>query len=226
MSFLKKDNRRAIRMENNPYDKSTIVSIFPKRIEEKKYTIQPGHFVIEPGTYDKPSILVIGSSSWWRDIDPDQPLLELSNSSPVVAKSVVDDFCNALLGSESEGCRPGLFWVPGEFTVEKLKIEKKALLDKARAAQNTYWKRLVELSDMLWARSNNNPLAISDDARLAANELGLKDKPWLGTFNAIQLSNCPACGELRDSNFPICRHCRTVVDPVKFKELNLKQAAS
>ena len=41
-------NRRKLRQSvKNPLDKCTIVSIFPKAIDEDKFTIQPGKFHIE-----------------------------------------------------------------------------------------------------------------------------------------------------------------------------------
>jgi hypothetical protein len=63
----KASRRRIIRSAPNPTDKSTIVSIFPRLVDEIKHTIQPGRFIIMPGSVEKPSILVIGPSSWWRD---------------------------------------------------------------------------------------------------------------------------------------------------------------
>src|SRR5258708_6443678 len=70
------NSRRLIRQHKNPMDRCTIVSIFPKEINEVKYTIEPGRFHISPGTFENPSVLTVGSSSWWKDIDVDQPMLE------------------------------------------------------------------------------------------------------------------------------------------------------
>ena len=66
-------NRRTIRSPINPMDKSTIVSIYPREIDEVKHTIEPGRFHINAGSRDKPSSLVVGTSVWWKDIDPEQP---------------------------------------------------------------------------------------------------------------------------------------------------------
>ena len=41
---LAQSNRRTIRAPVNPMDKSTVVSILPKHISERKATIQPGIF--------------------------------------------------------------------------------------------------------------------------------------------------------------------------------------
>ena len=79
-------HRMAMRAPVNPLDKSTVVSIFPREIHEIKHTLIPGEFYIPPGSYENPSILVVGPSSWWRDIDPDQPLIEIPVSSVLIAK--------------------------------------------------------------------------------------------------------------------------------------------
>lgn len=217
-------NRRTVRAPINPMDKSTVVSIYPKKIIEEKPTIQPGRFAIAAGSYENPSILVIGSSSWWREIDEQQPLLEIPVSSVQVAQSIVVDYCNGLLACNMSDKMPGLFVVPGEQTVDKIKKDFKALLDKANENQIRWYKELVMIADTLWSRTNGNPLAISDDMRLAAQELKIQDKPWMQDFSTVTLTNCPACGQLRNNTFPVCANCKTILDKDKFDKLGLKMA--
>ena len=118
---LNQMHRRTIRAPVNPMDKSTIVSILPKFISERKATIQPGTFEITPGSFEKPALLVVGPSSWWREIDENQPLLEIPVSSIQVADSVVKDYCNGLLACNMSDMMPGLFYLPGEYNLDKLK---------------------------------------------------------------------------------------------------------
>jgi hypothetical protein len=221
--------RRTVRAPVNALDKCTIISIYPKRISERKATLQPGVFNIEPGTYEKPSLLVVGSSSWWKDVDPDQPLLEIPTWSTTVAKSVVNDYVNGLFGYNPGSAMPGLFWVEGEyesFTAFIVKPGNKALLEAAKVKQNNYYNNLIKSADMLWARSNGNPLAISDDMRLAARELGVHGgKDWMKDFTiTTEMSKCPACGTLRNSQYPICPTCKTICDPEKAKAMGIKFA--
>lgn len=213
--------RRVIRGPVNPLDKSTIVSIFPKEIHETKPTIQPGVFDIPAGNFNHPAILVVGPSSWWRDIDEDQPLLEIPQSSIQVADSIVKDYCNGILACDMSTCMPGLFYVPGEWTVDKIKKDHLPLLLKYQEAQKKWFMETVKIADVLWSRSNGNPLAISNDARLAARELNLNTKPWLQDFQTAELVQCVACGNLRNPRFPICPTCKAVVDPELAKRLNL-----
>ena len=218
-------HRRQFRAPVNPLDKSTVVSILPKFIREFKATIFPGTFELEPGSYDKPSILVISSSSWWKDVGEDQPLLEIPQSSIQVADSIVNDYCNSCLGSDMVDSIPGLFFVPGAITVKDLREPKlKPHLDRAKARQDNWYRILVKLADAFWARTNGNPLAISDDMRLAARELGIKDKDWLKDYQQEGNERCPACGTFRNPNYPVCANCHAVLDMKKVQELGIKFA--
>lgn len=200
-------NKRTIRAPINPMDKSTIVSIFPKEIDETKHTIQPGRFVIPPGSFDNPSILVVTPSSWWREIDEDQPLLEIPVSSIQIADSVVRDYCNGLLACDMGGTMPGLFYVPGEHNITSLKKSFAHELENAKKKQQNWYSTLVKLADALWARSNGNPLAISDDMRMAARELNLQTKDWMKDFQMVDMVRCKACGSLKNPQYPICAAC-------------------
>ncbi len=218
-------NRKTIRAPLNPLDKCTIVSIFPKHVPpEIKHTIQPGVFQIPYGTYENPGVLVVGSSSWWREIDENQPLLEIPNSSIQVADSVVMDFCNGLLACNMSDVMPGLFYIPGEKTALQVKKENQIQLDKAKSNQKRWFEALVKMADMLWARSNGNPLTIGDDMRLAAHELNLNDKEWIKDFQSIEMSRCKACSTLIRSDVIVCPNCKLILNEAKAKELNFKFA--
>lgn len=202
--------RRTIRGPINPMDKSTVVSILPKEIDETKYTIQPGRFIIAPGTVENPAVLVVGPSSWWREIDEDQPLLEIPVSSIQVADSIVKDYCNGIFACDMDSKMPGLFYVPGEYDVEGIRKNFAKPLANAIAKQKNWYTLLVKLADSLWARSNGNPLAISDDMRLAAKELNIQTKDWMKDFQMVDMVRCFACGALKNPLYPICAACRVL----------------
>jgi hypothetical protein len=217
--------RRVIRGETNPLDKSTVVSIYPRPIYETKPTLQPGNFAIEAGSYENPAILVVGSSSWWKELDDEQPLLEIPVSSVQIAKSVVVDYCNGLLGSNANDCMPGFFYIPGEWTVEKIKRDKKVELDRAAAAQKRWYEVLVKIADVSWARTNGNPLAVGDDMRLAARELNLNEKDWIKDFHEVLRVRCKACGNLNADTVVVCPNCKVILDAEKFAKLGFKFAS-
>jgi len=218
-------NFRTIRGPVNPMDKSTVVSILPKSISEKKPTIQPGLFEIEAGSYEKPSLLVVGPSSWWKQLEENQPLLEIPTGSVQIGDSIIKDYCNGLLGCNMGDAMPGLFFIPGEITLIHLLKDHKKLLDNARENQKRWFTALIKIADSLWARSMGNPLAVPDDSRMAARELGFKDKPWIKDIQLAELIPCKACGAMRNPVYPICQTCKVVIDEVKAKELNLRFAS-
>jgi hypothetical protein len=221
-----KSNRRTVRADINPLDKSTVVSIYPVAIDEKKPTIMPGRFIIPAGSYDKPAILVVGPSSWWRELGDDEPLLEIPQSSILIADSIVRDYAIGLIECNMNDLMPGIFFVPGEVSVKELQnVPKyKAMLDKAKGNQERWWMALVKNADVLWARTNGNPLAISDDARIAARNLKL-DKAWEKDNITLELVPCKACGNRNNSSVVVCPNCKVVLDQVKFKELGLSFAS-
>jgi hypothetical protein len=204
------NGRRLIRSVKNPMDRCTIVSIFPKEISEIKHTIEPGKFIIPAGTFESPSALVVGSSSWWKDIDVDQPMLEIPVSSIQIADSVIKDYCNGMLGCNMGDAMPGLFFVLGEHKIMEIKLQYKTKLDDVKAKQDNWYRVLVRLADSLWSRTGGNPLAIWDEMRLAARSLNLNDKPWLKDFQQAELIRCAACGSMRDEAYPICPSCKSI----------------
>lgn len=210
--FSSFSKRRLIRAPKNPMDRCTIVSILPKEIFEVKYTIEPGKFHIAPGTYESPSILVVGPSSWWKDVDDEQPMLEIPVSSINIADSIIKDYCNGMLGCDMSSAMPGLFFVLGEVKITDIKLKYKEQLLETKTKQDNWYKILVRLADSLWARANGNPLVISDEMRLAARALNFNDKPWLKDFNIAEMVKCIACGGLRNEEYPVCPTCKAV-DP-------------
>jgi hypothetical protein len=225
MQLLLAEQRRTVRAPVNPIDKSTVVSIFPMPLDDKKVTIQPGTFHVDAGSYENPAVCVVGPSSWWREIDEDQPLIEVVNSSIQVADSIVRDYINGMLGSDMGESRPGFFHLVGALTPEQVKKDYKDELDKAKVRQNNWYRTLVRVTDAMWARTNGNPLCISDHARLAADQLGLKSKEWMKDFLTYEQVRCIACGSFKNPEFPVCSTCKAITDPKKAKELGIVFAA-
>lgn len=214
--------KRLNRQPANTMDKCTIVSIYPRAIKERKLTMAPSVYRIPSGTYDKPALLEVGTASWWREMDPDDPnLLEIPNGSILVAEAVITDYCKGLFGYVPGAAMPGLFWVQGSHTVASIKKDHTNLLDKAKAMQENYYHRLINEADGYWARTSGNPLGITDDMRLAAKELGIQGKDWMSNFQQMQNIRCVACGSPRNPNFPVCPTCKAVVDQDLAKKLGL-----
>lgn len=218
-------NRRTIRGPINPMDKSTVVSIYPKRIKFTNITLMPRQWVLEAGSVENPAVLVVGPASWWKETNPNEDPIEIVQGSVIIANSLVNDYCNGIHECDLETSMPGLFWVPGPFTAETIKKEHKALLESAIAKQTNYYRRLLGQADALWARSNGNPLVVNDEMRLAAKVLGAQDKDWMHDHQAVGMTRCFACGEFKNPEFPICKHCRSI-DPNHPKAKDIKLAAN
>ena len=214
-------NKRTIRQQTNPLDKSTIVSVLPLELNEYKHTIQPGYFHIDAASEDNPKILVVSPSSWWRDIGEEMPLIEIPNGSIIVAESIVKDYCQGMIGIQEDIAYPGLFFVPGEFTVEAIKEKYSAALKNAIKLQRNWFKNLVDMADKDWSQSNGNPHAINGLMKMAAEALGLNDRDWMKTTLDVRKVKCVACGNLRNPDFPICGTCNRVVDQALAKKIGI-----
>ncbi len=215
-------NRKStITAPRNPLDKSTVVSILPRKIYEVKPTISPGRFRIDAGSYENPALLVVGSSSWWREIDEDSPFLEIPNGSIQVADSIIKDYCNGLLACNMTDTIPGLFFVPGDLTIKEIRDKHFAKLSTAKTNQNRWFMALVKMADTMWARTNGNPLCISDDMRMAAGEMNLKGKDWMKDFSMMEQVRCLSCGSPRNPDYPVCPVCKAVIDQAKATELGI-----
>ncbi len=228
------------RMPTNPMDRSTIVSLLPKMITEYKPTLFPGRFTIpaaKPGDYE---LFIVEPSSWFiPNITERQPPTEVPVNSTELAKSIVLDYCNGIFQCDMDTKMPGLFYIPGEFTrktiINYVEVDREGIptgktfvtmLESAKKKQNNWFLALIDSADQLWARSGGNPLAISDDARIAADVLQLNEKPWMKNNVAAGLINCKFCGEMINPLYPVCKHCHAILDPKKAKELDIQFAVA
>jgi hypothetical protein len=223
--------RRLIRAPINPLDKSTIISILPIPLHEIKPTAFPSVFDIPRAPDGGFSLLTIGSSSWWKEMEDGQPFLEIPNSSIQMAESIIMDYCNGMFCCDMHDSMPGLFFIPGAWDKNNIisfvdpvtNQSFAAKLERAKQQQKNFYLEQVKQADILWARTNGNPLAISDWSRIAAEKLGL-NRTWLADFKSVELSNCKACGELININYPVCRYCHAVIDIDKATQLGIKFA--
>lgn len=201
------------RLPRNPLDKCTIVSIYPKKIVEIKHTIEPGYFEIAPGSLAIPSTLVVSSSSWWANRGEQQHSLEIPVFSISIADAIIRDYSNGLLACDMDSRMPGLFFIEGKVGIPEIKEKYNSNLEISEIKQRAWFAELVKIADGLWARSNRNPLCLSDEMRVAAEYLGLKNKAWLGDQNFINdMGDCFACGSAKNKAFAVCPTCRAI-DP-------------
>src|ERR1041385_6583169 len=129
-----------------------------------------------------------------------------------MAESLIRDSCGSLLCYKSGERSPGVFFLPGEVSLTDLLTKHKVELARADEMQTAWYNELIRMANIDWPRAHGNPLAIHDDSRLAANELGRKDLPWMGQFVQVELIPCAACGAPRNPKYPVCGSCHNVID--------------
>lgn len=158
-------------------------------------------------------------------MDTFQPLLEIPCGSLQVAHSVVNDYCQGLLGYAADERGPGVFYLQGDVSVARLKEEYQSLLDHNIAIQKAWYATLIDIADALWARSNGNPMVLSLDMKTAALALGMEYKDWMQNYQRVDLIRCVACGNMIANTVIVCPTCKVIVNAARAKELNLQFAS-
>lgn len=224
------NKRRITKLPVNPLDRSTIVSIYPKDIYETKETVFPNTWLIKGAGNSDFELTVIGPSSWWKELSPDEPPLEIPVSSISMANSIINDWANGLDCCNMGDRKPGLFFVPGKhdkksvmtYTDPETGKSFATMLSEAKVKQEAWYAELIKRADILWVRTSGNPLSVSELAKMAALKLGMRDKPWLkDNITISDMSPCPACGQMINKSFPVCANCKSVINKEKAKELGL-----
>lgn len=229
------ENRATIhRATKNPLDKSTIVSIYPRDIDINNFTLFPGKFKFPAAKAGDFTLLTIGSSSCFREMQDSPDTLEIVVGSMDVAGGLIKDWSDGYLECDMDTKRPGLFFIPGDFN--KVSIQKwvnptdpldtfQKRLEIAKEWQKNLFLALVNLADKFWVAGGGNPAAVPQLSRMAAEYLGIEAKEWLKNYQAIDLIKCVACGSMRNPDYPVCPNCKAVIDPEKAKSLKLIFAA-
>ena len=219
------------RLPKNPIDKCTIVSVYPREIVEIKHTISPPKYVIPAAPENGYSLLVVESAIWLKEMPDDAPLQEMYVGSMILAQSIITDYSNGLFAAGA-GRGPGLFFIPGAYDKKSIKlyvtpdmVTFSDLLKRANDMQRNWYTTLITQTNAVWARSNGNPLCVSEDAKLAARELNI-NPDWMQDFKLINMSNCQACGTIVNPSYPICPNCKAVVNQDLAKERDIKFAVN
>lgn len=212
----------------NPYDRATIISVYPREVIEVKPTTFPSRFVVAAGSVESPSLTVIEPTSWFREVDENMAPLEIQVNAFSLAESIILDYCVGFPKCVMNSAQPGLFCVPGKYdkdTILKFVAEDGStyinMLGKAIAKQRAWYGELVRMADIDWSRTQGNPMSVSELSKLAAKELGMMSKPWLQDFLAISLYPCPACGTMGNPAFPKCANCGHIINLERAAELGM-----
>jgi hypothetical protein len=122
---------------------------------------------------------------------------------PVPAAAVADNLVNSWtkgrVGS-ADGLGPGVLVCAGT-------VPQPAEIAEAKARQTNYFRSLVNDADIKFTKEG--AVNITDDHRLAAKWMGVKDRKWAQPMIPKSLVQCPACREEVYSEAILCKHCHT-----------------
>ncbi|MHA2376731.1 MAG: hypothetical protein ACXAB9_11230 [Candidatus Thorarchaeota archaeon] len=211
----------------------TLVSIMPWAIREKKPGLNPGEFMLPPGSVKEPALFVIKKAQI-RMMDQDYRFYAMDIPLDKVAADVVNCYNQALVGFEHEVAVPGFFWVEGAYeddedmkaegaqtALEKLKKDHyKTILD-AEKKMITWFQRLVRMADDDWAVLPQHQ-QISDIQRTAAKYVNV-ERPWLST-DVSESKRCPACMSIVQSAAAVCFACKAILDITKYEKMKFATA--
>lgn len=192
--------------------KSTIVSLVPFDIHENK-PVFPGDFFIPGARENDFEILVVDNATSFKYIDENRGTIKLLVESEELAKAIVEDYENSQV-ARHDGLGPGIFFVPGEYTKDGIRLKFKAELKVARDKQNKWFESLIRLADDDWEKTRQHR-AISDLQRYAAKALNL-ERPWL---IEPKMSKCPACKVTVEEGAIICSNCHAVLDKEAYEKM-------
>ncbi len=78
----------------------------------------------------------------------------------------------------------------------------------AKTKRDDFYHRLISEGDVMWARGHSFR-EISDMHRRAALAMGV-EREW--AYVAVEMQDCPVCGEKIKRGVAVCKHCRAILD--------------
>lgn len=196
---------------------STVVSMIHQDIREEKVGLVPSVFLIKAGSMENPSITHIKAAHHFVYLDGDRGSLPVRDASYEVARSIVEDYTTSQM-CVSDGCFPGLFWLPGKLSLEEIKRHEDfgPILQTVKIAHQRWMLKLTQSADDDFARYQKHNV-VSDFQRKMAEIMHLPQEkhPWMNVANSLESDNCPGCGQLVKPNIAVCPNCKCVLNEEK-----------
>jgi hypothetical protein len=201
----------------------TVVSIYPRRINEYKPLIPP-QYVVEASENNDPQVLHINHGTRTVYMDSERGNMPVPVMSEEIAHAFVYDFINASIAmfpgdGQELPAHPGLFYVEGRYSRDDVKTDK-GLLQKLKVViecQDRWFIRLVKMADDDFARTGMHKV-VTDLQRLAAKRLGMTDRPWIAGM-VTKTMKCMFCTSNIPENAIVCPICRNVINATAYKAL-------
>lgn len=197
----------------------TVVSLVPFPIREVKPGLIPGTFEIPAAQNETPTCITVDKAMHYVYLDETRGSLQVRDSPDEVARSIVDDFVNSQL-CISEDCRPGLFYLVGNYTPVEVKAKFKDRLEDEIRIQRNWLQAIARMADDDWNKYHQHNV-VSDFQRIAAKLLSWRpeDHPWMSNRTVAESNRCPSCMTLTDKGVVVCPNCKAILDPEKYKTL-------
>jgi len=189
--------------------KCTVVSFVPFELLEAKPGLIPPAFLIEKSDGKTPTIIHVGNSLHYVYLDDTRGSLPVRGPSDIVAESIVRDYVDSQLGID-EFSAPGLFWVPGEYTIAEIKVKFKDEIKSALDKQHNWFTNCCRIADDDWNKYHQHNV-ISSAQRLMAEMLGYSavEHPWMAAVRKSEMPKCNACFSLlNDAAQTVCHVCK------------------
>ena len=156
-------------------DISTVISILPFGISERKPGLIPGEYSI-PGVKDPTKevhTLRVGRARFPVYVDEHRPAIIVPEPSDRVCAAIVRDFVTGIAGHDPGKAEPGLAWMRGAFTPEETEKKFPAETTQLREFQNNWFVNLVAIADDDWSKLHMRR-SVSSLQKVACRLLGLE----------------------------------------------------
>jgi hypothetical protein len=200
--------------------KCTVVSFVPFELIETKPGCYPSTFRIPASDTKIPSVLHVGKTFHGVYLDETRGSLRVENSVETVCESIVRDYTESQLGV-SDDSRPGIFWVPGEYTAGEVMMKFKDDCEKAKADNKLWFETCCRIADNDFAKYKQHTV-VSSAQRKMAELLGWDPKAheWMTPKSVMdsKAAKCFACfSVLNNPEQKVCHICKAML--VKDEEL-------
>jgi hypothetical protein len=200
--------------DKNKEFKCTVVSFVPFELVETKPGCYPPTFRIPKSDTKIPSILSVGKTFHGVYLDETRGSLKVENASDLVARAIVEDYVTSQLGV-SDDARPGIFWVPGEYTAGEILQRFPEECEEAKSNNQKWFEACCRIADNDFAKYKQHNV-VSSAQRKMAELLGWDPKAheWMMPKSVLDAAKekCFACfSPLNSPEQKVCHVCKAVL---------------
>lgn len=187
---------------------ATIVSLMPIPFSREMIGHNPAYYAMPAAEKDSFEILHVGDATSWLYVFEGKSVQRRHLAIDEVAE-LIDTFIQAT-PLVDENAKPGIFYLEGKWSKDDIEEKFGDVLQKARDAQNLWFRNLVQDADDRWNRFHQHR-DISTPARVAAKWLGLKREWNIQVEKGVNYTDCPACGTTIKASVSVCPNCRVIL---------------